>query len=186
MEDIAGWVALAATCVAALMTASNVGARVTGWGFVVFTIGAVAWIVVGLETGQTQLLWSNVFLGVVDAFGVWRWLGRRAKFSDAADAEQARSAADSYEPVFSISRIDGLPVTDANGQVIAHSVDALATCAGGTIDFFIVREGGVAGVGETLRRLPRHLVRVCDAELQTDLDTAALAKLALAETQPRG
>ena len=48
MEGLAGWVALAATCIAALMTASNLGARVTGWGFVIFTIGAAAWIVVGL------------------------------------------------------------------------------------------------------------------------------------------
>ncbi|MBW6523124.1 PRC-barrel domain containing protein [Sphingomonas sp. RHCKR47] len=183
MENIAGWVALAATCVAALMTASNLGARVTGWGFVVFTIGAVAWIVVGLKTGQTQLLWSNVFLGVVDVFGIWRWLGRRAKFSDAADAEQARSEHGKCEPLFSISRIDGLPVTGVGGQVIAHSVDALATCAGGTIDYFIVREGGVAGVGETLRRLPRNMARVRDAALETNLDTAALALLTLAETR---
>lgn len=183
MQDIAGWIALAATCVAALMTASNLGARVTGWGFVVFTVGAVAWIVVGLETGQTQLLWSNIFLGIVDVFGVWRWLARRAKFSDAADAEQARSERGPDQPLFSISQIDGLPVKGADGQVIAHSVDALATCAGGTIDFFIVREGGVAGVGETLRRLPRKMVRVRDAALETDLDATALSRLTRAETQ---
>ncbi|WP_019515955.1 hypothetical protein [Sphingomonas sp. Mn802worker] len=181
MEDIAGWVALVATCIAALMTASNLGARVTGWGFVVFTIGAVAWIVVGLETGQTQLLWSNIFLGVVDVFGIWRWLGRRAKFSDAANAEQARSGRAEHEALFSISRIDGLPVRGADGQVIAHAVDALATCAGGTIDFFIVREGGVAGVGETLRRLPREIVRVRDTSLDTDLNVSGITQLALAE-----
>jgi len=183
MEDIAGWVALAATCVAALMTASNLGARVTGWGFVVFTLGAVAWIVVGLETSQTQLLWSNIFLGVVDVFGIWRWLGRRARFSDAADAEQARSAASTRENLFSVSRIDGLPVLGKDGSVIAHSVDALATCAGGTIDFFIVREGGVAGVGETLRRLPRDMVKVRDTALETTLDSVSLSRLVLAETQ---
>ena len=183
MQDIAGWVALAATCVAALMTASNLGARVTGGGFVVFTVGAVAWIVVGLESGQTQLLWSNIFLGVVDVFGIWRWLGRRAKFSDAAQAEQERSTAPARERLFSISRIDGLPVTGGDGQVIAHSVDALATCAGGTIDFFIVREGGVAGVGETLRRLPRNMVRVRDAALETSLDPAALSRLPLVEIE---
>ena len=183
MEDIAGWVALAATCVAALMTASNLGARVTGWGFVVFTLGAVAWIVVGLETSQTQLLWSNIFLSVVDVFGIWRWLGRRARFSDAADAEQARSAASTRENLFSVSRIDGLPVLGNDGSVIAHSVDALATCAGGTIDFFIVREGGVAGVGETLRRLPRGIVKVRDTALETTLDSTSLSRLVLAETQ---
>ena len=60
MVDIAGWIALVATCVAALMTASNLGARVTGWGFVIFTGGALAWIVVGFITGQTQLLYSNL------------------------------------------------------------------------------------------------------------------------------
>ena len=183
MQDIAGWVALAATCIAALMTASNLGARVTGWGFVVFTVGAVAWIVVGLESGQTQLLWSNIFLGVVDVFGIWRWLGRRAKFSDAAQAEQARSTAPARARLFSTSRIDGLPVTGGDGQVIAHCVDALATCAGGTIDFFIVREGGVAGVGETLRRLPRDMVRVRDASLETSLDPAALSRLPLVEVE---
>ncbi len=183
IADIAGWIALAATCAAALMTASNLGARVTGWGFVVFTAGAAAWIIVGLETGQTQLLWSNIFLGVVDLFGVWRWLGRRARFGDAAQAEQTRSTAPSREHLFSISRIDGLPVKAADGSVIAHSVDALATCAGGTIDFFIVREGGVAGVGETLRRLPRDLVRVRDDALETSLEAAAFARLPLAETR---
>jgi len=183
MEDIAGWIALAATCVAALMTASNLGARVTGWGFVVFTIGAIAWIVVGLETGQTQLLWSNIFLGVVDVFGIWRWLGRRAKFSDAAEVEQARSTEPTRERLFSTSRIDGLPVIGNNGEVIAHSVDALATCAGGTIDFFIVREGGMAGVGETLRRLPRDQVRVRDTALETSLDAAALSRLPLVDTK---
>lgn len=183
VQDIAGWIALAATCVAALMTASNLGARVTGWGFVVFTIGAVAWIVVGWQSGQTQLLWSNMFLGLVDVFGIWRWLGRRAKFSDASNAEQARSAKPARERLFSVSRIDGLPVKGADGSVIAHGVDALATCAGGTIDFFIVREGGVAGVGETLRRLPRSLVRVRDDVLETSLDAAALSRLAPAETR---
>jgi len=66
------------------MTASNLGARVTGWGFVVFTVGAAAWIVVGIATNQTQLLWGNIFPGFVNLFGIWRWLGRRARFSDAA------------------------------------------------------------------------------------------------------
>ena len=33
METIASWVAPIATTIAALMTASNLGSRVTGWGF---------------------------------------------------------------------------------------------------------------------------------------------------------
>lgn len=181
MEDIAGWVALAATCVAALMTAANLGARVTGWGFVVFTIGAAAWIVVGWTSGQTQLLWSNIFLGLVDLFGIWRWLGRRARFGDAVRAEEQRSEAVAGEDRFSVAALDGMPVRGRDGTVIAHAVDALAACAGGRIDYLIVCEGGVGGIGETLRRLPWTAARVRTQALETDLDAAALARLPIAD-----
>lgn len=59
MADLAGWVALITTSFASVMAAGNLGARVTGWGFVVFMIVAVAWVTVGLLTNQTQLLYSN-------------------------------------------------------------------------------------------------------------------------------
>ena len=180
VADVAGWVALAATCVAALMTASNLGARVTGWGFVVFTVGAAAWIVVGITTDQTQLLWSNIFLGVVDVFGIWRWLGRRARFSDAARAEEARSERGRGENLFSVLALDGKPVRDREGQVIAWVVDALAACSGGGIDYLIIREGGTIGVGETLRRLPWTAARVGSDAVETNLDQAALARLSVA------
>lgn len=177
MADIAGWIALVATCIAALMTAANLGARITGWGFFVFTIGAAAWIVVGYATHQTQLLWSNIFLGVVDLFGIWRWLGRRTHFSDAARAEEKRSEDRAGENLFSLAALDGMPVVAPDGQIVAYAVDAFATCAGGQIDYLIVREGGVAGVGETLRRLPWRDVRVGAKTLDTDLDAAALSRL---------
>jgi hypothetical protein len=92
MEDAAGWVALVATCTAALMTASNLGARVTGWGFVVFTVGSLAWTTVAVVSGQTQLLWSNIFLTLVNFLGIWRWLGRQARVQDTAAAAIERSA----------------------------------------------------------------------------------------------
>ena len=44
LGDIAGWIAPIATAIAAIMTASNLGTRVTGWGFVVFAVGSIAWI----------------------------------------------------------------------------------------------------------------------------------------------
>lgn len=34
--DLASWLAPAATMIAAIMTASNAGTRMTGWGFVLF------------------------------------------------------------------------------------------------------------------------------------------------------
>lgn len=180
MADLAGWVALVATCAAALMTASNLGARVTGWGFVIFSVGAAAWIMVGIATEQTQLLYSNIFLGIVDVFGVWRWLGRRARISDTAEAEVARSRQRSATNLFSLSSLDGLPVRDAEGNIVAHAVDALAACLGGQIDYLIVRIGGVGGVGETLHRLPWSKARMTDDALQTNLGAAELARLPLA------
>lgn len=177
MADIAGWLALAATCIAALMTASNLGARVTGWGFVVFTLGAAAWIVVGIATQQTQLLWSNIFLGLVDLFGIWRWLGRRARFSDAAEIEQAISRAQPGENLFAASTLDGMPVRGRDGDILAYAVDAMLACAGGELSHLVIREGGVGGVGETLRRLPWREARARDGALLTTLDAAALSRL---------
>lgn len=53
MISLVGWLATIATMIAAMMTASNLGARVTGWGFVVFSISSVCWTTLGYATGQT-------------------------------------------------------------------------------------------------------------------------------------
>ncbi len=168
---------LVTTSVAAVMTASNLGARTTGWGFVVFTVGAVAWGTVGLVRHETQLLWTNVFLGVVDVFGVWRWLGHRARIADTADAEEKKSERREGENLFSVATLDGMAVTSAGGEVVAHAVDALAACDGGRIDFLIVRVGGVGGVGETLHRLPWAEASIVDGAIRTGLDAAGISRL---------
>lgn len=180
MADMAGWVALAATCVAALMTASNLGARVTGWGFVVFTVGAAAWIVVATATDQTQLLYSNVFLGLVDIFGIWRWLGRQARISDTAQAAVIRSQHHDGEALFSVATLDGLPIKMADGEVVGYAVDAIAACLGGQIDYLIIRVGGVGGLGETLHRLPWRAATIANGEVRTDLDKMSIQRLPVA------
>jgi hypothetical protein len=180
LADVAGWIALVATCIAALMTACNLGVRVTGWGFVIFTAGAIGWIVVGVATHQTQLLYSNIFLALVDAVGIWRWLGRRARISDTSEAEETRSAWRDGENLFSVGKLDGLPVKSKEGQVIAHAVDGLAACRGGMINYLVVRVGGVAGVGETLHRLPWREVQMRDGEVRTRLDADRINRLPVA------
>jgi sporulation protein YlmC with PRC-barrel domain len=182
MQDAAGWLALAATSIAALMTASNLGPRVTGWGFVVFTVGACAWAYVGLLTHQTQLLWANAFLGAVDLFGVWRWLGRRARFSDASSAEEDRSERSASETLFSASGLDGMPVRGRDGAVVGHVTDALISCVEGEIAFLVIRTGGAAGVGETLRRLPWSDVRASSKAIDTRLEASHLEQLTPAGT----
>ena len=86
MEQIAQWVAPIATTIAAIMVAANLGTKLTGYGFIVFSIGAVGWIAIGCFTHQPNLLWQNAFLLLVNLVGVWRWLGLRARYDKAAAA----------------------------------------------------------------------------------------------------
>ena len=78
---------------AAMMTAANLGARVTGWGFIVFTLGSICWSLVGLQSGQTNLVATNVFLTCVNLVGIWRWLGRQRGYEDGARAASRSSRA---------------------------------------------------------------------------------------------
>ena len=92
METAATWIAPIATTIAAVMVAANLGSRFTGWGFIVFTIGSLGWIVIGATTGQPNLLWQNVFLCVVNVIGIWRWLGLRARYEKGAGKATGDSA----------------------------------------------------------------------------------------------
>ncbi len=92
METAANWIAPIATTLAAIMVAANLGTKITGWGFIVFSVGSVAWIVIGAATGQANLLWQNVFLLLVNVIGIWRWLGIRARYEQGAGAATKASA----------------------------------------------------------------------------------------------
>ena len=61
----------------ALLTASNLGAKITGTGFIAFTLGSILWLAIGLVSGPSSLIWQNIILTLLNAFGIWRWLGRR-------------------------------------------------------------------------------------------------------------
>lgn len=175
MLDLAGWIAPAATMIAAIMTAANLGARVTGWGFAVFAIGAIAWITVGAATGQQNLLWSNAFLLLVDLVGVWRWLGRRARYDQAAEAASSRSRRAAAPTLFALAGLEGMPVRSATGETIATTVDAMASCEDGRIVYLVVREGGVGGVGERLHALGWDEIRVRDGAMTSRLSSEVLA-----------
>ena len=86
MEQTLSWIATAATIAAASITASNLGSRITGYGFIVFTVGSISWFAFGLLSGQPALVWTNAVLILLNIFGVWRWLGRQARIEDGARA----------------------------------------------------------------------------------------------------
>jgi hypothetical protein len=153
MAETISWAATIATVLAACMTASNLGSRVTGYGFAVFSLGALCWIGVGLMSDQPALLWTNVVLVLLDVFGVWRWLGRQAKVEEGARAASEASESTPGETLFAISLLSRAPVRCGSIEV-GHCMDAMAGCRSGKLDYIVVSEGGVAGVGETLRRVP--------------------------------
>lgn len=153
MAETISWIATGATIIAALMTAANLGSRVTGYGFAVFTAGALCWLVDGALTHQPALMWTNAVLLIVDVFGVWRWLGRQARVDEGARTASERSERTPGEALFPVSLLARAPVM-CGAKEVGHCVEAMAGCRSGTLDYVVVSEGGVAGVGERLRRLP--------------------------------
>jgi sporulation protein YlmC with PRC-barrel domain len=154
MEQTASFVAPVATTLAALIVASNLGARITGFGFIVFTAGSISWSILGFTTGQPNLLWQNVVLTGLNLFGVWRWLGWQARIEHGAVSAARDSRAEPSETLFPVSLLMKAKVVSEDGRDIGRCVDAMAGCTSGRIAYLVVSEGGVAGVGQSLRRLP--------------------------------
>jgi hypothetical protein len=153
MTPILEWVAPAATIVAAMMTAANLGARVTGWGFVVFLVASLAWTAIGVSSGQGSLVYANGFLIVVNAIGVWRWLGRQAAYEEGANHAAERSERENVGALFSFSAVIGSELMDRKGNNIGGIVDIMGNADNDDIAYVVVREGGVGGVGERLHAL---------------------------------
>ena len=177
MLQLAQWVAPISIMIAALMTAANLGPRVTGWGFAVFTIGSVAWALIGLWTGQSSLLWQNVVLFVVDIFGVWRWLGQETRWVEGATSAAQASERAPVPTLFPASVFAGGPVAGPGGDPIGHSVDAMLGCEDGSVSYVVIRSGGLGGVGETLREVPWRNFRVTEESITLALDPKACAAL---------
>lgn len=159
MADTISWVATVATIVAASLTAANLGPKITGYGFVVFTGGALCWIAVGVTSHQPALLWTNVVLTVLDLFGIWRWLGRETKVEEGGRAASHASEFTPGEALFPVSILSRAPVRSGTAE-LGHCIDAMAASGSGGISYIVVSEGGVAGFGETLRRLPWSKAKV--------------------------
>lgn len=163
LEDIAGWIAPIATMIAAMMTAANLGARVTGFGFLVFTAGSIAWSWVGFSSQQTNLLATNGFLTLVNLIGVWRWLGRQRAYEDGGNSARDASRRSAYPTLLPATGMAGIPVKTAKGEQIGHLVEALIACDTGRTSYVVVSSGGLGGVNEDLRAVPyEDIAFACD------------------------
>lgn len=176
MAQSISWIATIATIVAASMTASNLGARITGYGFAVFLIGSLSWLAAGLLTDQPALVWTNSVLTVLNIFGVWRWLGRQASVEEGARAASEASEETPGEALFPVSLLAHAPVR-AGAAELGRCIDAMAGCRSGRLAYLVVSEGGIAGVGETLRRLPWSRAHVEGGTVAAALDARQFAAL---------
>lgn len=163
----ASWVAPAATMVAAIMTAANLGARITGWGFVVFTIGSLGWIMVAIGSGQSNLLWTNMLLTLVNIVGIIRWLGRTARLEDGAAHAEETSGAGRAPQLISIGLLADCEIMGRDGPV-AHGVGAMIDSATGKLSYLVAREGGIGGVGEHFHALAWDTISIVDGRVTTD------------------
>lgn len=163
LETFAGWIAPIATMIAAMMTAANLGARTTGWGFVVFTVGSICWSVVGLSTGQTNLLATNAFLTFVNIIGVWRWLGRQRAYEDGGHSAKQASRRSAVPTLFTGTGIVGTTAETRSGQTAGKAVEVLIECTSGKVSYVVVATGSIGGIDEKLRAVPREkIVFHCD------------------------
>ena len=169
MFDLISWVATIATIGGALLTASNLGARVTGTGFIVFLLGSLSWLAVSLMSGQQALLWTNIVLTALNLFGIWRWLGRQAAVEEGGKAAARASEATPGEALFPASLLARAKAMVA-GEEVGACVDAMVGERSGRLAYVVVAEGGVAGVGERLRRVPWSCARVEHDRLVVALD----------------
>jgi len=178
MEDIASWLAPVATTIAALMTASNLGSRITGYGFAVFTVGSLAWLALGVTTGQSNLVWQNAVLTALNLFGVWRWLGRESQIEEGGRSAQKESRGTPGEALFPASLLGRAKVLGPGDKELGRAVDAMIGCASGRLSYLVVSEGGVAGVGETLRRVDWNGVEAKGEEIRSSFHPRQFRALA--------
>lgn len=181
MENLPSYVAPAATMIAAMMTAANLGARVTGWGFVVFTLGSICWSILGVQEGQRGLLISNAFLTVVNLVGIWRWLGRQAKFGDGGRRAMKRSERTAGPTLMSACTLLSAPITDGDGDRIATVVDVMLSRERGDIVYLVASRGGVGGVGESLHPIDPDAVELTPDGVVTRLSADEFAALPVLE-----
>ena len=83
------WIAAIGTVIAATMLASDLGRRVSGFGFVLFCAVAVTWIVAGLTSDALPIVAMNGVLLLINAWGVWQFLLNPRKKKVIERVEQA-------------------------------------------------------------------------------------------------
>lgn len=167
--------------IAAMMTAANLGARMTGWGFVVFTLGSLSWLTIGLASDQTNLLATNAVLTLVNLAGIWRWLGRQRGYEDGGKSAEQASRRSSTPDLLTATGIAGLNVMGSQGEAIGKAVEALVECGSGRISYVVVSHTRTGSLSEELRAVPFERIAFACDQLTLDLAPGDFAALPILE-----
>ena len=72
--DILRWTASITGMITAIMVAANAGARISGSGFVIFSVSSLIWIATSALSENRPPVVQNVVLLGINLFGVYRYL----------------------------------------------------------------------------------------------------------------
>jgi len=168
------WIPAVLTMIASLMIAANLGARVTGSGFVGVSLASSLWIIFQSTSNQpdTSIIVMHSILLLVNLFGVWRWLGRHRHYEDGRLRAHERSRRAPVPTLFSADAIIGAKVRDGNRETRGTVVDVMLNCDDRSLAYVVTSEGGVKGAGETLRAVPPQHLQFEKDEVISDLSEA--------------
>ena len=68
------WIAAIGTMLAAGIIAADLGRKATGFGFILFCVVAIVWVVAGIRDGVVPIIAMNAALLLINAWGVWQYL----------------------------------------------------------------------------------------------------------------
>ncbi len=88
--DILEWYGAIAAVIAALVVASNISTRISGWAFVLFVTSSISLVAWGFMSEDAQGIgWQNVCLLLINLWGVYRYLIRGDDISDEANSSRS-------------------------------------------------------------------------------------------------
>lgn len=166
MDGTTGWLAAILTVLAGMTVAANLGTRVTGWGFVLFSLGSLAWSVNAGQNGADSLLLTNLVMAAINAFGVWRWLGRQRRIEQGSTAAMKQSARAPVPTLISGATLLGAPLAIPGKQQFGRVIDLMLRCERQDLAYAMIAFDGIGGIGEEFRAIPAERLVLHDGAVR--------------------
>ncbi|MFV2056437.1 MAG: hypothetical protein ACC707_08205 [Thiohalomonadales bacterium] len=66
------WIGTITGIAGASLLAANVD--ISGYGFILFVVSAISWIIAGWTMKEMSLVFLNIAFLIINGFGIYRWL----------------------------------------------------------------------------------------------------------------